>query len=99
VSVTAGNLLNQGRISGTGTVALEARNDLLNQGQIQGRDVALAAGNNLVSEAPRAINGAGILSGISASNALQMMAGNDMTLTGTRVQAGGSAALIAGNNL
>ncbi|MFY0449429.1 filamentous hemagglutinin N-terminal domain-containing protein, partial [Xanthomonas codiaei] len=45
VSVTAGNLLNQGRISGTGTVALEARNDLLNQGQIQGRDVGLAAGN------------------------------------------------------
>ncbi|WP_434990774.1 hemagglutinin repeat-containing protein, partial [Xanthomonas melonis] len=99
VSVTAGNLLNQGRISGTGTVSLQARNDLLNQGQIQGRDVALAAGNNLVSEASRAINGAGILSGISASNALQMMAGNDMTLTGTRVQAGGSAALIAGNNL
>ncbi|MEP9443912.1 hemagglutinin repeat-containing protein [Xanthomonas euvesicatoria] len=99
VSVTAGNLLNQGRISGTGTVSLQARNDLLNQGQIQGRDVALAAGNNLVSEASRAINGAGILSGISAGNALQLFAGNDMTLTGTRVQAGGSAALIAGNNL
>ncbi|CEJ43047.1 Filamentous hemagglutinin (fragment) [Xanthomonas citri pv. bilvae] len=43
VSITAGNLLNQGRISGTGSVALEARNDLLNQGQIQGRDVALVA--------------------------------------------------------
>ncbi|MBO9737063.1 hemagglutinin repeat-containing protein [Xanthomonas phaseoli pv. phaseoli] len=99
VSVTAGNLLNQGRISGTGSVALEARNDLLNQGQIQGRDVALVAGNNLVSEAAKAINGVGILSGISASNTLQLFAGNDMTLTGTRVQAGGSAALIAGNNL
>ncbi|MBB3827338.1 filamentous hemagglutinin [Xanthomonas arboricola] len=99
VSITAGNLLNQGRISGTGSVALEARNDLLNQGQIQGRDVALLAGNNLVSEAAKAINGVGILSGITASNTLQLMAGNDMTLTGTRVQAGGSAALIAGNNL
>ncbi|NIK02858.1 filamentous hemagglutinin [Xanthomonas campestris] len=99
VSVTAGNLLNQGRISGTGSVALEARKDLLNQGQIEGRDVGLAAGNNLVSEAAKAINGVGILSGISASNTLQLMAGNDMTLTGTRVQAGGSAALIAGNNL
>ncbi|WP_234878375.1 two-partner secretion domain-containing protein [Xanthomonas euvesicatoria] len=99
VSITAGNLLNQGRISGTGTVALEARNDLLNQGQIQGRDAGLAAGNNLVSEASKAINGVGILSGITASNTLQLMAGNDMTLTGTRVQAGGSAALIAGNNL
>ncbi|MCL1557878.1 hemagglutinin repeat-containing protein, partial [Xanthomonas nasturtii] len=74
-------------------------NDLLNQGQIQGRDVALVAGNNLVSEASKAINGVGILSGITASNTLQMMAGNDMTLTGTRVQADGSAALIAGNNL
>ncbi|NIJ84561.1 filamentous hemagglutinin [Xanthomonas arboricola] len=99
VSVTAGNLLNQGRISGTGSVALEARNDLLNQGQIQGRDVALVAGNNLVSEASKAINGVGILSGITASNTLQLFAGNDMTLTGTRVQADGSAALIAGNNL
>ncbi|MFL3630280.1 hemagglutinin repeat-containing protein [Xanthomonas campestris] len=99
VSITAGNLLNQGRISGTGAVSLEAPNDLLNQGQIQGRDVALVAGNNLVSEASKAINGVGILSGISASNTLQMVAGNDMTLTGTRVQADGSAALIAGNNL
>ncbi|CAD1791296.1 filamentous hemagglutinin [Xanthomonas euroxanthea] len=99
VSITAGDLLNQGRISGTGSVALEARNDLLNQGQIQGRDVALVAGNNLVSEATKAINGVGILSGISASNTLQLFAGNDMTLTGTRVQADGSAALIAGNNL
>ncbi|MFS8372606.1 filamentous hemagglutinin N-terminal domain-containing protein [Xanthomonas campestris pv. armoraciae] len=99
VSITAGNLLNQGRISGTGSVALEARNDLLNQGQIQGRDVGLLAGNNLVSEAAKAINGVGILSGISASNTLQLFAGNDMTLTGTRVQADGSAALIAGNNL
>ncbi|WOB49163.1 hemagglutinin repeat-containing protein [Xanthomonas hydrangeae] len=99
VSITAGNLLNQGRISGTGSVALEARNDLLNQGQIQGRDVALVAGNNLVSEASKAVNGVGILSGISASNTLQLFAGNDMTLTGTRVQADGSAALIAGNNL
>ncbi|WOB49165.1 hemagglutinin repeat-containing protein [Xanthomonas hydrangeae] len=99
VSITAGNLLNQGRISGTGSVALEARNDLLNQGQIQGRDVALVAGNNLVSEATKAINGVGVLSGISASNTLQLFAGNDMTLTGTRVQADGSAALIAGNNL
>ncbi len=99
VSITAGNLLNQGRISGTGVVSLEARNDLLNQGQIQGRDVALVAGNNLVSEASKAINGVGILSGITASNTLQLFAGNDMTLTGTRVQADGSAALIAGNNL
>ncbi|WP_407470643.1 hemagglutinin repeat-containing protein [Xanthomonas campestris] len=99
VIITAGNLLNQGRISGTGAVSLEARNDLLNQGQIQGRDVGLLAGNNLISEAAKAINGVGILSGISASNTLQMVAGNDMTLTGTRVQADGSAALIAGNNL
>ncbi|WP_243849346.1 hemagglutinin repeat-containing protein [Xanthomonas arboricola] len=99
VSMTAGNLLNQGRISGTGAVSLEVRNDLFNQGQIQGRDVVLVAGNNLVSEATKAINGVGILSGITASNSLQLMAGNDMTLTGTRVQADGSAALIAGNNL
>ncbi|MBO9765972.1 hemagglutinin repeat-containing protein [Xanthomonas phaseoli] len=100
VSVTAGNLLNQGRISGTGTVALEARNDLLNQGQIQGRDVALVAGNNLVSEAAKAINGAGILSGISASNTLQLFAGNDMTLTAaTAATKDGGITLAAGNDV
>ncbi|WP_017166328.1 hemagglutinin repeat-containing protein [Xanthomonas phaseoli] len=100
VSVTAGNLLNQGRISGTGTVALQARNDLLNQGQIQGRDVALVAGNNLVSEAAKAINGAGILSGISASNTLQLFAGNDMTLTAaTAATKDGGITLAAGNDV
>uniref|UniRef100_UPI003FD659A1 hypothetical protein n=1 Tax=Xanthomonas axonopodis TaxID=53413 RepID=UPI003FD659A1 len=98
VELNASNAMsNQGVIAGA-DVSVTAGN-LLNQGQIEGRDVGLAAGNNLVSEASRAINGVGILSGITASNTLQLMAGNDMTLTGTRVQAGGSAALIAGNNL
>ncbi|WP_248279501.1 hemagglutinin repeat-containing protein [Xanthomonas campestris] len=98
VELNATNALsNQGVIAGT-DVSVTAGN-LLNQGQIEGRDVGLAAGNNLVSEAAKAINGAGILSGISASNTLQLFAGNDLTLTGTRVQAGASAALTAGNNL
>ncbi|MCT8276567.1 hypothetical protein, partial [Xanthomonas translucens] len=44
VSATAGNLLNQGRIAGTGTVALQAKQDLLNLGgQIAGRNVLLSA--------------------------------------------------------
>nr|WP_108723594.1 S-layer family protein [Xanthomonas prunicola] len=91
------SMSNQGVIAGA-DVSITAGN-LLNQGQIQGRDVALVAGNNLVSEASKAINGVGILSCITARNTLRLFAGNDMTLNGTRVQADGSAVLIAGKNL
>ncbi|MFA1750732.1 hypothetical protein [Xanthomonas campestris] len=98
VELNATNAMsNQGVIAGA-DVSITAGN-LLNQGQIQGRDVALVAGNNLVSEATKAINGVGILSGITARNTLQLFSGNDMTLNDIRVQADGSAALIAGNNL
>ncbi|WP_409975947.1 hemagglutinin repeat-containing protein [Xanthomonas graminis] len=100
VSATAGTLLNQGRIAGTGTVALQAKQDLLNRGgQIIGRDVLLSAGHDLLSSTGDAVAGGAIRSGISADNTLLMNAGHDLTLTGTAVQAGGSAALQAGNNL
>jgi len=100
VSATAGNLLNQGRIAGTGTVSLQAQQDLLNLGgQIAGRDVLLSAGNDLLSTTRDAVAGGDLRSGISADNNLLMNAGHDLTLTGTTVQAGGSAALQAGNNL
>ncbi|NYF22157.1 filamentous hemagglutinin [Xanthomonas sp. JAI131] len=100
VSVTAGNLLNQGRIAGTGTVALQAKQDLLNLGgQIAGRDVLLSAGNDLLSTTRDAVAGGDLRSGISADNNLLMNAGHDLTLTGTAVRAGGSAALQAGNDL
>ncbi|MCT8280617.1 hemagglutinin repeat-containing protein [Xanthomonas translucens] len=100
VSATAGTLLNQGRIAGTGTVALQAKHDLLNRGgQIIGRDVLLSAGNDLRSTTRDAVAGGAIRSGISADNTLLMNTGHDLTLTGTAVQAGGSAALQAGNNL
>ncbi len=100
VSATAGTLLNQGRIAGTGTVALQAKQDLLNLGgQIAGRNVLLSAGNDLLSTTRDALAGGDIRSGISADNTLLMNAGHDLTLTGTAVQAGGSAALQAGNNL
>ncbi len=100
VSATAGNLLNQGRIAGTGTVALQAKQDLLNLGgQIAGRNVLLSAGNDLLSTTRDALAGGDIRSGISADNTLLMNAGHDLTLTGTAVQAGGSAALQAGHDL
>ncbi|EKU23729.1 two-partner secretion domain-containing protein [Xanthomonas graminis] len=100
VSATAGTLLNQGRIAGTGTVALQAKQDLLNRGgQIIGRDILLSAGHDLLSSTGDAVAGGAIRSGISADNNLLMNAGHDLTLTGTAVQAGGSAALQAGNNL
>ncbi|MCC4598329.1 hemagglutinin repeat-containing protein [Xanthomonas campestris pv. phormiicola] len=100
VSATAGTLLNQGRIAGTGTVALQAKQDLLNLGgQIAGRDVLLSAGNDLLSTTRDAVAGGDLRSGISADNNLLMNAGHDLTLTGTAVRAGGSAALQAGNDL
>ncbi|WP_255423604.1 hemagglutinin repeat-containing protein [Xanthomonas sp. GW] len=100
VSATAGNLLNQGRIAGTGTVALQAKQDLLNLGgQIVGHDVLLSAGNDLLSNTRDDTIGRGIASTISADNNLQMLAGRDLIITGTTAQAGNSAALQAGNNL
>ncbi|WP_255423937.1 hemagglutinin repeat-containing protein [Xanthomonas sp. SI] len=98
VSATAGNLLNQGRIAGTGTVSLQAQQDLLNLGgQIIGRDVLLSAGNDLLSSTSGGVLNAG--SGITADRNLLINAGHDLTLAGVTVQAGGSAALQAGNNL
>ncbi|WP_185814554.1 hemagglutinin repeat-containing protein [Xanthomonas sp. SS] len=98
VSATAGTLLNQGRIAGTGTVSLQAQQDLLNLGgQIIGRDVLLSAGNDLLSSKSGGVLNAG--SGITADRNLLINAGHDLTLTGVTVQAGGSAALQAGNNL
>ncbi|MCW0447430.1 hypothetical protein NB706_000264 [Xanthomonas sacchari] len=100
VSATAGNLLNQGRIVSGGTVALQAKQDLLNLGgQIAGRDVLLGAGRDLTSTTRDAIAGGDLRSGITASNNLLLQAGRDLSLTGTTVQAGNSAALQAGNNL
>ena len=59
----------------------------------------LSAGNDLLSTTRDAVAGGDLRSGISADNNLLMNAGHDLTLTGTTVQAGGSAALQAGNNL
>ncbi|MCI2245824.1 hemagglutinin repeat-containing protein [Xanthomonas sp. PPL568] len=100
VSATAGNLLNQGRIVSSGTVALQAKQDLLNLGgQIAGRDVLLSAGRDLTSTTRDALAGGDLRSGITAGNNLLLQAGRDLSLTGTTVQAGNSAALLAGNNL
>ncbi|WP_430543252.1 hemagglutinin repeat-containing protein [Xanthomonas sacchari] len=100
VSATAGNLLNQGRIVSSGTVQLQANQDLLNLGgQIAGRDVLLSAGRDLTSTTRDALAGGDLRSGITAGNNLLLQAGRDLSLTGTTVQAGNSAALLAGNNL
>ncbi|MDR6675090.1 hemagglutinin repeat-containing protein [Xanthomonas sp. 1678] len=98
VSATAGNLLNQGRIAASGTVELQAKQDLLNLGgQIAGRDVLLSAGNDLRSTSSG--SPLDVRSGISADRNLLIGAGHDLTLAGATVQAGNSAALQAGNNV
>ncbi|WP_295841563.1 hemagglutinin repeat-containing protein [uncultured Xanthomonas sp.] len=100
VSANVGNLLNQGRIVSSGTVALQANQDLLNLGgQIAGRDVLLSAGRDLTSTTRDALAGGDLRSGITAGNNLLLQAGRDLSLTGTTVQAGNNAALQAGNNL
>ncbi|MCW0436732.1 hypothetical protein NB723_001696 [Xanthomonas sacchari] len=100
VSANVGNLLNQGRIVSSGTVQLQAKQDLLNLGgQIAGRDVLLSAGRDLTSTTRDALAGGDLRSGITAGNNLLLQAGRDLSLTGTTVQAGNSAALLAGNNL
>ncbi|WP_267085908.1 hemagglutinin repeat-containing protein [Xanthomonas sacchari] len=100
VSANVGNLLNQGRIVSSGTVQLQANQDLLNLGgQIAGRDVLLSAGRDLTSTTRDALAGGDLRSGITADNNLLLQAGRDLSLTGTTVQAGNSAALLAGNNL
>ncbi|UYK80689.1 hemagglutinin repeat-containing protein [Xanthomonas sacchari] len=98
VSATAGNLLNQGRIVSSGTVALQANQDLLNLGgQIAGRDVWLSAGRDLTSSTSGdAMNGR---SSIVAQGNLLLQAGRDISLTGTTLQTGNSAALQAGRDL
>ncbi|MCW0399883.1 hypothetical protein NB688_004182 [Xanthomonas sacchari] len=100
VSANVGNLLNQGRIVSSGTVALQANQDLLNLGgQIAGRDVLLSAGRDLTSTTRDALAGGDLRSGITAGNNLLLQAGRDLSLTGTTLQAGNNAALQAGNNL
>ncbi|MCW0443816.1 Deoxyribonuclease CdiA [Xanthomonas sacchari] len=98
VSATAGNLLNQGRIVSSGTVQLQANQDLLNLGgQIAGRDVWLSAGRDLTSSTSGdAMNGR---SSIVAQGNLLLQAGRDISLTGTTLQTGNSAALQAGRDL
>ncbi|NIJ74062.1 MULTISPECIES: hemagglutinin repeat-containing protein [unclassified Xanthomonas] len=100
VSANVGNLLNQGRIVSSGTVALQANQDLLNLGgQITGRDVLLSAGRDLTSTTRDAVAGGDLRSGISAGNNLLLQAGRDLSLTGTTLQVGNNAALQAGSNL
>ncbi|WP_425479151.1 hemagglutinin repeat-containing protein [Pseudoxanthomonas composti] len=100
VLATAGSLLNQGRIAGSDAVVLQARDDLLNLGgQIQGQDVALSAGNALRSEALAGIGAHSTLGAISAGNSLALLAGGDLSLSGTKVAAGGNALLAAGGSL
>ncbi|MBO9872947.1 hemagglutinin repeat-containing protein [Xanthomonas sp. D-93] len=59
----------------------------------------LSAGRDLTSTTRDALAGGDLRSGITAGNNLLLQSGRDLSLTGTTVQAGNSAALLAGNNL
>ena len=98
LSMLADNINNAGGgVLTGGAVQLAAAQDIRNSGStISGNNVTLAAGRDIVSEA-RIVGGNGVTrlgetGGIAAADGLQMLAGRDVTLAGSRLAAGGAAA-------
>jgi filamentous hemagglutinin len=113
-SIKAGNLLNAGNLSAGGSLSVQAAQDLLNAGTIQGGNVALVAGNDLVS----GVNAGGIHLGdvkldslnvpnlnlpatgsITAVGDLTAQAGHNLTLDHATLSAGNHLGLAAANDL
>ncbi|WP_211442930.1 hemagglutinin repeat-containing protein [Collimonas humicola] len=101
---------NGGTYSATKQLALAADHDISNiGGTISGGNVGLFAGNNILDQSTTntaitnfgnnmsAITAVGAVGTIAATNNLIMSAGQNLTLQGAQVSAGGNAALIAGN--
>ena len=105
LSMLADNINNAGGgVLTGGAVQLAAAQDIRNSGStISGNNVTLAAGRDIVSEA-RIVGGNGVTrlgetGGIAAADGLQMLAGRDVTLAGSRLAAGGDARVSAGRDV
>ena len=105
LSMLADNINNTGGgVLTGGAVHLAATQDIRNSGStISGNNVTLAAGRDIVSEA-RIVGGNGVTrlgetGGIAAADGLQMLAGRDVTLAGSRLAAGGDARVSAGRDV
>jgi filamentous hemagglutinin len=99
--LTAQDLLNTGRISSDGLTAIAATNNITNiNGRIDGAGVSLIAGGDIRSENVGGLVGRGMdASSITATQGLQLSAGNNLSLDHTTVSAGGDALLSAGHDL
>ncbi|QDE40906.1 filamentous hemagglutinin N-terminal domain-containing protein [Luteibacter pinisoli] len=99
--LTAKDLLNSGRISSGGLTAINATGNITNlNGRIDGAGVSLVAGGDIRSENVGGLVGRGMdASSITATQGLQISAGNNLSLSGTKITAGGDALLSAGHDL
>ena len=97
-----------GRIESTGTVSLSAAKNVENVGgSVQGKDVKLAAGGDVVNSAIVATNVAGgsyresvaANGSIVATNNLTAAAGRDVQNLGSQLSAGGDTTLVAGRDV
>lgn len=99
--LTAQDLLNSGRISSGGLTAISATGNITNiNGRIDGAGVSLIAGGDIRSENVGGLIGRGMEgASITATQGLQISAGNNLSLDNTKVAAGGDALLTAGHDL
>jgi filamentous hemagglutinin len=99
--LTAQDLLNTGRISSDGLTAIAATGNITNiNGRIDGAGVSLIAGGDIRSENVGGLAGRGTdASSITATQGMQISAGNNLSLDHTTVSAGGDALLSAGHDL
>ncbi|HEY4092614.1 MAG TPA: hemagglutinin repeat-containing protein [Luteibacter sp.] len=99
--LTAKDLLNSGRISSDGLTAISTSGNITNlNGRIDGAGVSLVAGGDIRSENVGGLVGRGMDgASITATQGLQISAGNNLSLDHTVVNAGGDALLSAGHDL
>ncbi|WP_255459583.1 hemagglutinin repeat-containing protein [Cupriavidus sp. SW-Y-13] len=111
--VIGNNIVNRGRIGGTGTTVVAAQEDVRNLGgRITGTDTLVSAGRDVINAAQTITNtttlangnsasatGVGAIGTISATNNVAVLAGRDIGMAGGNVSAGNDALLGAGRDL
>lgn len=105
VNLASVNIENTGGLLRGGTLHLTALNDITNNsGHLKGGDITLAAGGDIVSQtltladqgnsAHRHVQAQ---AGIEATGSVTAVAGNDLAIRGSSLNAGGDVALAAGD--
>ncbi|WP_215647715.1 hemagglutinin repeat-containing protein [Desulfovibrio desulfuricans] len=107
VNIASVDISNTGGLLRGGDLNLTALNNISNNsGFMQGTNIAMQAGNNITSQTLTTRdpgNAANIhvlaQAGIEAKNSVTAVAGNDVSITGSTLNAGGDIALQAGRNM